>query len=77
MAEEFAEFFSKVSLNYSNRIQKPRKSINEYLHKIDASDKSIFPTPTSESEISRLLLSLKSKNSHGHDGISNKIIKEI
>ena len=52
IAEEFAEFFSKVGLTYLNRIQKPHKSINEYLHKIDASDKSIFLMPTSESEIS-------------------------
>ena len=77
IAEEFAVFFSKVGLNYSNQIKKPKTSVNKYLCKIDFSEKSIFLAPTSESEISQLLLSLKSKNSHGHDGISNKIIKEI
>ena len=77
IAEEFAAFFSKVGLNYSNKIQRPHKCINEYLNKINASEKSIFLAPTSEDEISRLLASLKSKNSDGHDGISNKIIKEI
>ena len=77
IAEEFAGNFSNVGLIYSNKIPKPRKCINEYLKNIDASDKSIFLTPTSEDEVSRLLTSLKSKNSHRHDGISNKIIKEI
>ena len=77
IAEEFVGNFSNVGLIYSNKIPKPCKCINEYLKKIDASDKSIFLKPISEDEVSWLLASLKSKNSHGHDGISNKIIKEI
>ena len=38
---------------------------------------SIFLTPTSKTEITKLISSLKNKNSSGHDGISNKILKGI
>ena len=41
IAEEFAGFFSKVGLIYSNKIPNPCKCINEYLKK------SIFLTPNS------------------------------
>ena len=37
----------------------------------------IFLTPTSKIEITKLIGSLKSKNSSGHDGISNRILKGI
>ena len=45
--------------------------------KIPPNDYSIFLTPTSKTEITKLISSLKNKNSSGHDGISNKILKGI
>ena len=45
--------------------------------KIPPNDYSIFLTPPSKTEITKLISSLKNKNSSGHDGISNKILKGI
>ena len=47
------------------------------MQKIPPNDYSIFLTPTSKIEITKLISSLKNKNSSGHDGISNKILKGI
>ena len=77
IAEEFASFFSTVGKTYSDVIPNSWKSISEYMNRMNQSTNSMFLSPTTEWEISKIIQALKSKNSHGYDGISNKLIKEI
>ena len=58
-------------------LTKGKHNIDYYLEKIPKNNHSIFLTPTSETEITKLIKSLKCKNSSGHDGISNKVLKGI
>ena len=53
------------------------KCIDYYLAKIKCNDKSIFFTPCTTAEISKIIKGLKPKTSSGYDDISNKILKEL
>ena len=77
IAEEFGQFFANIGRDYYNKIPKSKKSIDDYLESITNNETSLFLTPTSEIEIDRIISNLQSKNSHGHDGITNKIVKEL
>ena len=60
-----------------NKIPQGKHNIKHYLDKIPQNNHSIFLTPTSKTEMIKLIGSLKNKNSSGHDGISNRILKGI
>ena len=71
------DYFANVGKEFANRIPKGKYDIKYYLDKIPNNQHSIFLTPTTRTEIIKLIGSLKNKNSSGHDGISNKILKGI
>ena len=77
IADEFGKFFSTVGTQYARKIGNPVILLNEYLSKMPRNTKSIYFTPVTESEIMTIIDKLHNKNSHGHDGLSNKFIKSI
>ena len=70
-------YFANVGKQFAHKIPNGKHDIKHYLQKIPSNDYSIFLTPTSKTEITKLISSLKNKNSNGRDGISNKILKGI
>ena len=75
IADEFGKFFSTVGNQYAKKIGNPVILSNEDLSKMPRKTKSIYFTPVTESEIMTIIEKLHNKNSHGHDGLSNKFIK--
>ena len=53
------------------------KEINYYLNKMPRSNKSLVLRETSVEEIEKLIQSLPSKTSHGHDKVSNTLLKSL
>ena len=77
IANSMASFYSSVGIDYAKRIQSSKFSISSYLEKIKRNEKSLFVTPTNESEIVSIIDKPASKNSAGRDCISNRIVKYI
>ena len=77
IANELGSFFSSIGKNYANKIDNPKKTIASYLKTIDKANDSIYLDPTNNLEIDRIISSLQSKTSHGHDGLTNKLLKEL
>ena len=68
------DYFANVGKEFANKIPKGKHDIKYYLDKIPNNQHSIFLTSTTKTEITKLIGSLKNKNSSEHDGISNKIL---
>ena len=77
ITSEFAEFFSHIRANYSRNVSQCKLGIVNYLNKIPHNSKSIFFTPCTLHETKNLVSSLKNKQSSGHDGITNVLLKYI
>ena len=77
IVEKFGNFFSTVGKHYAKKIGNPLIPLKDYLSKMPRNTKSIYFTPVTESEIMTIIDRLQNKNSHGHDGLSNKFIKII
>ena len=74
---ELCKYFANVGKNFAKKIPKGTHDIKYYLSKIPTNPQSIFLAPTTNMEIIKLIGSWKNKDSSGHDGISNKILKGI
>ena len=77
IAEEFAKHFSSVSKKYAERITAPKTDIKEYLKEIHSNPNTIFLSPTTATEIERIIKSLPNKNSSGQDKLSNTLLKQL
>ena len=77
ISNEFANYYATLGQNLSNNLENSNNSIDHYLAKIKRNTKSIFFTPCTISEISKIIKKLKPKSSSGYDNISNKILKEL
>ena len=77
ITKEPGNYFANVGKDFANKIPQGKHNIKHYLDKIPYNDHSIFLTPTSKTEMIKLIGSLKNKSSSGHDGISNRILKGI
>ena len=77
IAEEFAKHFSSVGSRYANKITNPHNTFIQYIANIPNNPKSMFMTPTSKSEIERIITKLPNKKSKGHDDISNILLKRL
>ena len=73
----FCEYFSDIGNQFASKIPKPDKPFHHYLNHNTNYQRSIFMSPTDPEEISRIIASLKCKNSSGHDGISSKLLKSL
>ena len=74
ISNHFYKYFSEIGNSYASRILTSNKPFSHYL-KSKYFNKSFFMEPTDPIEISRIITSLKPKNSSGHDGISSKLLK--
>ena len=75
ISNKFCEYFSDIGNQFASKIPKPDKPFHHYLNHNTNYQRSIFMSPTDPEEISRIIASLKCKNSSGHDGISSKLLK--
>ena len=70
----FGNFFSNVGKCYAKKIPKSKKHIDDYLAAIRRNKSSFFLTPTSTTEITKLLEDLPKKCSSSHDNVSNLLL---
>ena len=76
IANEFCDFFSNIGSTLSRKIPAPNVSYHDYMDGV-RSENTFFLSPTDEQEITKIILSLKNKNSSGYDGISNVLLKKL
>ena len=77
IVEELAKYFAGVGKTYADKIISPARSEMDYLKKIPRNHLTIYLTPVTTAEISKILDKLLPKPSYGTDCISNKLLKEI
>ena len=75
--KSIAKYFSGVGKKFAAKILVSSKPITKYLKLIGSNTKSIFLSPTEENEIKKITSELPSKNSSGHDNVSNVLLKDI
>ena len=77
IAEEFAKHFSSVGKKYAGKITTPKTNINQYLKDIDFNPHTMFLSPTTSTEIERIIMNLPNKTSSGQDRLPNTLLKEL
>ncbi len=75
IAEGFCNFFTNVGTEFSNKIPTAKYKYDHYMR--DRNQSSMFMAPTDNYEVLKMITSLKSKNSSGHDNINSKFVKLI
>ena len=73
----FAKYFAEVGKKFASKINLPKRHVHDYLKLLQSHQTSLFLSPTCQQEIKRIVSSLPSKSSSGHDNISNVLLKEI
>lgn len=76
IADTFCNYFSNVGEKQAKSIPKSKQRAGVYLGN-KPSQKSIYLKPTDPSEIQKIITSMKSKSSSGHDHISSILLKSI
>ena len=77
ISNHFGQYFSTVGTTYANKIKQSKTDINSYLKVIPENSKSLFMSPTTKFEVSKIISNLPTKKSSGHDNINNILLKEI
>ena len=77
ITNELGTYFSSVGKEYADKVPTSKTPIEEYINKIPQNPKSLYFKPITKHEIETIINKLEPKKSSGHDGISNKLIKEI
>ena len=72
IAEKFNEYFINIGYNLSEKIQ-PARPFHEYLK--DPRNIKFSFTPVCDNYIMSIISKLKNKSSHGHDNVSNHLIR--
>ena len=76
IANEFNIFFINIGPNLANNISSNNKRIyTSYLTNVTASN--FYFSPISQDDVSKIIASLRSKSSFGHDGMSTKCLKTL
>ena len=65
----------QIGKQYANDIPPSKFTLDQFMS--NKSQQNIFLSPTDPYEVSKLIDSLQSKNSSGHDGITPTLIKDI
>ena len=73
IAESFNQFFSEIGENLAKKFTNDYSEFKNYLK--NPATHSIFLFNTSESEITKIIKTLKNTNSTGYDNFSTKFIK--
>ena len=77
IANEFGKFYASLGSNYAKLIGQPKKQCTDYLNDMTSCNIIMFQSPCTNSEVKNLIGKLLNKTSHGYDGISNKLLKEL
>ena len=75
IVDGFCDYFTNVGRNFSNKIPQSKQSYEQYMG--TQLNKTFYLSPTDPEEVKKLITSLKSKHSCGHDGISSWLLKKI
>ena len=75
IANEFGKFYSNLGSNLANKIKGGMNNIQYYLNKMLQNANSMVMKLTTQCEIEQLISKLPNKTSHGHDMISNDLLK--
>ena len=78
IAQQFCHFFTNIGPKYANDIPPSINTSDHYL-KLNSHPNinTIFLAPTDPDEISKILKTMKSKTSSGHDNINSKLLKAV
>ena len=77
ITNEFSSFYSSLGESLAAKITNELHDVNYYLSKIPRNISSLVLRSTNINEIEKLIESLPNKSSHGHDKISNVLLKEL
>ena len=78
IANQFCDYFTNIGPEFANRIPESGNSHTHYLSKTqNRNPNSLFLSPTDPNEILKIVKSLKTKKSCGHDNLSSYFIKQI
>ena len=77
IANEFGSFYSQLGLKLAKQIQPGSKAINHYISKIPKTINSLALHSTTPTEIEKITKALPNKTSHGHNKISNIMLKTL
>ena len=75
ITNELAKYFANIGDKLSNTLPKPKQTINAYLNKIPRCPNTMYATPTTPTEIDKIIRKLANKSSSGYDQISNQMLK--
>ena len=77
IANEFGKYYSTLGESMAAHITQSHHDIDHYLSKIPRNLSSLVMSLTSIEEIEKIIYELPNKSSHGHDTISNIILKKL
>ena len=77
IANESGQFYSKLEETLASEIKPGSTGIDEYLAQIQRVDTSLVPSPITMHEVEKIIMGLPNKTRHGHDKISNVLLKEL
>ena len=77
IANSFGEFYSNQGKNLAASITPGSRDINYYLQKMPRSLNSLVLYETTRTEVEQTISKLPNKTSHGHDKISNTLLKDM
>ena len=77
IANAFGNFYSTLGSTLAKQINRGVNTIDYYLNKIQWNINSMVMHPASQKEIEQLISYLPNKTSHGHDMISNTLLKSL
>lgn len=75
ICQGFCDYFGNIGIELASKIPNSSKHYAANLN--DPSSTSFFLSPTDPEEVAKMIKSLPSKTSYGHDGLSNILIKYI
>ena len=77
ISDGFAHYYGEIGKNMAEKIEKSGQTQDPLLNMRNSIPHNCFFFPTNHTEIQRFIKGLKSKNSKGHDEITNTILKAI
>ena len=77
IVNEFGKFYSTLISNLAKQIPKGGTNIDAYMHQIPLTNANLILNLVTVPEIKQIISHLPNKTSHGHDKISNILLKQL
>ena len=77
IANSFGSFYATIGSELVGKLPKSRKNIDDYVCDIPRTLNSLKVKYIKQTDIEKIINSLPAKTSSGHDGISNKLLKDL